>query len=126
MPQSDPCFPPIYRLRRSSDYKKVYQRRRSVSDGLIIMYGCENDLPYARIGMSVSRKVGRAVYRNRWKRLIREAFRLARPELPPGIDLIVIPRRETEPSLNRMLDALPRLASKLSRRIGLENGRDVH
>lgn len=46
-----------------------------------------------RLGLTVSRRVGNAVVRNRLKRRVREWFRRARAELEPGLDLVVIARR---------------------------------
>jgi ribonuclease P protein component len=96
-------------LRRAADFRRVYERRRSVSDPLLLVYGCENGLPYLRLGLSVSRKLGGAVQRNRLRRLYREAFRLTRHEMPIGLDLILIPRRVKPPSLAELKQALPRL-----------------
>src|SRR5262245_28156612 len=86
-------------LRRPSDFRRVYDRRRSVSDSWLIVYACENGLPHLRLGLSVSRKVGQATHRNRLRRLYREAFRLTRHEMPTGLDLILIPRKPDEPTL---------------------------
>ena len=119
---ADQCFPKKCRLRHRSDYERVFTRRSAASDGLLILYGCRNGLQYPRIGLSVSRKVGSAVVRNRWKRLIREAFRQTYSELPVSLDIVVIPRRGTQPSLDSILVSLPRLAIKLHRR--LQRGAD--
>lgn len=112
-------FPAHFRLRSSADFERVYSRRCSASDALLLIYARENDLPYARLGLSVSRKVGGAVVRNRWKRLLREAFRLTRTELPTGIDMIAIPRPGAEPALTALKASLarlvPRAAAKLAR-----------
>jgi len=55
-----------------------------------------------RLGITVTRKVGNAVFRNRAKRVIREAFRRKRDDLPPGTDVVVIVKRDTaRPTLER-------------------------
>jgi ribonuclease P protein component len=107
-------------LRRSADFRRVYDRRRSVSDGWLIVYACENGLPHLRLGLSVSRKVGNAVQRNRLRRLYREAFRLTRHEMPVGMDLVLIPRRSEVPTLDELKRALPRLVQQAARKLGLD------
>jgi len=81
------------------------------------VFGCANGLPHPRLGLSVSRKIGKAVVRNRWKRLVREAFRLSREQLPAGIDLVVVPRQDVEPSLPELLESLPQLAARIAQKL---------
>jgi ribonuclease P protein component len=104
-------------VRRGGEFRRAYQRRNTVADGQIVIFGYPNGLPYPRLGISASRRLGGAVVRNRWKRLLREAFRLRRTELPEGIDLIVIPRPKAEPTLASLLDSLPRLALGLAKKM---------
>ncbi|MBN2579604.1 MAG: ribonuclease P protein component [Pirellulales bacterium] len=116
---SDQRFLPQYRLRRPADYRRAYRRRCTAADSRLLIYGCPNGLDHPRLGLSVGRKVGKATVRNRWKRLLREAFRLTRPRLPPGIDLVVIPRGTEEPELQALMDSLCRLAEKVNRKLSL-------
>ena len=114
----DEQFLPQYRIRRSPDFRRAYERRASTADACIVVFAHPNGLPHPRLGVSASRRLGGAVVRNRWKRLVREAFRLTRSQLPNGIDLIVIPRPNAEPTLAALVDSLPRLAVRAAKKLG--------
>ncbi|MBW3599937.1 MAG: ribonuclease P protein component [Planctomycetes bacterium] len=116
----DQSFPKSLRLLTSPEFQRVFRWRVSVADDATIMYGCENELPHTRLGLSVSRKVGKAHIRNRWKRLLREAFRLTREQWPPGLDVVLIPRAGVEPDFHALLQSLPKLAGRLERRLKKE------
>ena len=120
-PTKPNAFRPAEHLRRPSDFRRVYDRRRSVSDSWLIVYACENGLPYLRLGLSVSRKYGNAVRRNRLRRLYREAFRLTRAQSPVGLDIVLIPRRNDEPELATLMNCLPKLIRQVAKKIG-QNG----
>ncbi len=66
-----------YRILSRGDFRRVYERRCSVGDDLLIARGCETDRAFPRLGLAVSKQVGCAVVRNRWKRpiLVGETFR---------------------------------------------------
>ncbi len=108
---------PHERLKDPAAFRLVFQRRRWESDNVLAVYGIENGLEHSRLGISVSRKKVRAASgRNRLKRLIREAFRLTKAELPPGIDLVVVPRDQT-PDFDAVRRSLLTLSLKLARRM---------
>ena len=113
-------FRPHEHLRRPDDFRRVYERRRSVSDGWLIVYARENDLPHLRLGLSVSRKFGQATHRNLLRRLYREAFRLTRHEMPVGLDLVLIPRTSKAPPLAELKQSLPRLVGQVARKLARE------
>ena len=110
-------FPAALRVRKQADFDRVHRRNVYAADQTLVVRGCENGLTHSRLGLSVSRKVGNAVVRNRWKRRIREAFRGTRSQLPEGLDLVVRPRRDAEPVFENIAASLPQLANQLARRL---------
>jgi ribonuclease P protein component len=81
------------RLSRSAEFERVYRQGRSTGNRQLVLYAFPNSTnERPRIGLSVSRKVGGAVERNRVKRLLREAFANAEHRLQAGHDLVVVAR----------------------------------
>jgi len=89
MPQS---LPKALRLRRRSEFQRVYDRGTKAHGRFMTLFLFPNDLECSRLGVSATRKTGDAVSRNRAKRRVREMFRTT--PLPPGFDVVVVVRRD--------------------------------
>lgn len=121
-PPTDACmanfgFPPELRIRKRAEFDRVFAARISVADENLIIHAACNELGHTRLGLAVSRRVGGAVQRNRWKRRLREAFRLAQAKLPPGIDLVAIPRRQAPPTMPVIQQSLLQLVRRAHRKL---------
>ena len=108
-------FPPSRRLRLPSEFSAVYNAKVRESRGPLTVYALPNELGHPRLGMSVSRKVGTAVRRNRIRRLIRESFRLLQHDFPQGYDLVVVVRPHEPLILAEYQKMLSALVVKLHR-----------
>ena len=115
---ADQRLPRQRRLRHTGQFQRVYARKCSQSDSMLLVYGCENGLRAGRLGLSVTRKVGPAVMRNRWKRAIRETYRRQCSEIPVGFDWVVIPRAPCIPQQADLEASLLALMTRIVARLG--------
>lgn len=104
----------IITIKRSRDFTKTLKRGKSAADKYIVLYMISNNLEINRIGISIGKKVGNSVNRNRVKRLIRENYRAIKNRLKTGFDFVFIPRqpskeahcKDIENSLNKLFKKL--------------------
>ncbi len=78
------------RLKKPEQYALVYNKGYTHTNRFLVLKAVPNQLEFSRYGISVSKRVGNAVVRNRVKRILREILRMA--ELCPGWDIIFIAR----------------------------------
>lgn len=109
----------IYRLRATRSFDFVYKKGKSVSDAYLVLSVLSGKLPQPKVGFVVGKKVGKAVYRNKVKRRLREIFRQLIPYVDGHTSYVVVARSgsvdRTYAELERSLTALLAKAGKLHR-----------
>lgn len=88
----------FHSLKKNQQFQHVYRGGTSKVNRCFVMIIKENDLPFNRVGISVSKKVGNSVVRHRVTRVIREVFRLHWDEMKQGYDIIVVARSAAKDS----------------------------
>lgn len=103
------------RLRKRREFLSVYEARRSYFFRLFVVYVKENGLGRHRLGLTVSKKVGGSVVRNRVKRVLREAFRLQRTLIPGSLDIVVNAKKgAADMKAREAAESFSQLAEKVS------------
>ena len=111
-------FPKRLRLRKRGQFLRVQRIGRRVYTPHLIAYISPNNGRATRLGITVSKKVGKAYLRNRVKRILREAFRRSILRSTNGFDLSVIARKERPPThLNTLINELNQLAKGADRNL---------
>lgn len=105
-----------YRILSGRRFSQIYDFRASSADANLIVYSAPNEFDFPRLGLSIGRKHGNAVKRNRTRRLLRESFRLSQHDLAAGFDFVLIPRVTVDLTLEDYRQSLSTLAAKASRR----------
>ncbi len=83
-------------LKSNSDFRRLYNRGKAVTDPALVVYYSKNRAGICRIGITTSKKIGNAVERNRSRRVIREAFRRICSDLNPCYDIVMVARSKTK------------------------------
>ena len=82
-------------LKENRDFRRIYARGSSYASGVLVTYVMKNRSQNVRFGITTGKKIGKAVLRNRSRRIIREAFREVAPRIRPGYDLVFVARTRT-------------------------------
>ena len=82
-------------LKENHEFRRLYQRGASAVGGGMVVYCRKNKLGNNRLGITVSVKLGGAVVRNRARRRLREVYRLNKPSLKQGYDIVLVARSRT-------------------------------
>lgn len=103
------------RLRKRKDFTDCQKRGKRVAGRWLVVFALDNALGRSRWGLSVPKKVGSAVVRNRVKRRLREIVRRRRPEAPPSRDLCILAKPgASEATIDQLRQELTMLSEKLS------------
>lgn len=114
----------VERLRQRAQFLRAQRVGKRRSSQRLVVYAAPNGLTWARLGVTVSKKVGKAPRRVRWKRLIREVFRRNKDTFSPGYDFVVIVKKqqlptdrddvfeEIEPHVRKVVEQIEKARSK--------------
>ncbi|WP_027364722.1 ribonuclease P protein component [Desulfotruncus alcoholivorax] len=111
-----------YLLKKNKEYRNVYNRGISLANRYAVIFALENRLDYSRFGFSVSKKIGKAVVRNKVRRRLKEVCRKCRNGLDSGYDYIIIARKGIEKlDFNSVQDAVENLVYRIKKKTARKN-----
>lgn len=106
------------RIRSPRDFTRAFASGSVAADGILVVIAIRSTADAApRLGVTIPKKAGNAVMRNRWKRLIRESFRLSQDCLPRGVDFVIRPKKGASPNWPAIKKGLPKLTRKATTRL---------
>lgn len=111
------ALPQARRLSGRKAFSRVFGGRHSAGNRFLVVYAMPNELAFSRLGLTVGRRQGNAVRRNRVKRILREAFRLESGSLPAGYDLVCVPRAGVDLTLEAARRSLISVAERAVARV---------
>lgn len=82
-------------IKENTDFRTAYYRGKSQVHPLLVTYVRRNRLGVTRVGITAGKKVGKAVQRNRCRRIIRAAYQSLQPQVRPGFDIVFVARVRT-------------------------------
>ncbi|MFB1051708.1 ribonuclease P protein component [Paraliobacillus sp. JSM ZJ581] len=86
-----------YRIKKNEEFQHVFQKGQSFANRQLVIYFLhKHEQTHFRIGLSVSKKIGNAVVRNRVKRYLRQAFLELKQQIDPSLDIVIIARIPTK------------------------------
>jgi ribonuclease P protein component len=110
-------FPKTDRIVRSTEITCTLKTGECVADGVLVLFAMRTSTEaQSRLGVTIPKRTGNAVERNRWKRLIRESFRTQHDLIPKGFDYVIRPKKDATPSWEAIQRSVPSLARRVTKR----------
>ncbi len=108
------------RIKSPQDFSKTFRRGIVVADATLVMHAIiASDRP-VRLGISIPKKTGNAPVRNHWKRLIREGYRIQYGDFPPGLQIVVRPRKDAAADFTVIKRSLRSLAKRAVKKLAVQ------
>lgn len=104
-----------YRLRKNSEFRYVYDKGKSYANKYIVMFFIKNNYDYNRIGFATTKKLGNSVVRSKFKRRMKESYRLNTNKFKQGYDIIFLSRANAKDITYRQIESAILHLGKISK-----------
>ena len=115
--KSSEAFPAKLRIKKRDEFQAAFKEGKVAADGVLVVHAVRAEAGPTRMGISIAKRVGNAPKRNRWKRLIREAFRRQRAQLPDGLQIIIRPKKGATADAASIRNSVKTLLQRLDRKL---------